>query len=485
MFLTGPSADTDRVTSFLSSPGCSGVPAGSVPEQPRAALAGSRLERLVEAQQQVACAPAVPETVMAVLAAAAQEVCAADGAVVVRNAGDHLVLLAGAGSLRGTSGICLDTEASLLGWVASTGESAYSADVRDDPRVDQAVCRKLGVVSGAVVPLMHEGEMTAVVAVTSRQPGALGLADVAALERLAAVAAARLEAADALAALGSSEERFRLALDQAPIGIALVGLDGHWLRVNDAMLNLVGRTREELLAVTFQDITHPDDLAADLANVADVLAGRCDNYRMDKRYVHADGRPIWVRLTSGLVRSPDGRPLHLVAHVEDITGHRAQQQDLERQARTDTLTGLLNRRGWEQSLITHLDRALAAGESLAVAVLDLDHFKVFNDTFGHPAGDVLLAEVAAAWASKIPSGATLARLGGEEFGLALPATEANDARDIVTALTAGIPRGQTVSGGVTTWLPGEDAAELLARADGALYTAKRNGRNHVVAVVPA
>jgi diguanylate cyclase (GGDEF)-like protein/PAS domain S-box-containing protein len=478
-------ADTDGVTSSPSSSGRYASRAEAIPEQLRPAMARGRLERLVEAQQQVACAPAVPATVLAVLAAAAQEVCGTDGAVVVRRTDDQLVLLAGTGSLAGSAGIQVEVDATLLGLVARTGEAAYVSDVRGDPRVDQGICERLGVVSAAVVPLMRDRVVTAMVAVASGQAGALGPADLVALKRLAAVAAARLEAADALAELGSSEERFRLALDQAPIGIALVGMDGHWLRVNDALLKLVGRSRQELLAVTFQEITHPDDLVADLANVADLVAGRRDSYQMDKRYVHADGRPVWVRLTSGLVRAPDGRPLHLVAHVEDITGHRAQQQDLERQARTDTLTGLLNRRGWEQALLTHLENALAEGQPVAVAILDLDHFKIFNDTFGHPAGDRLLADVAAAWAAQVPPGATLARLGGEEFGLALPSTEAHDARDVVAALRAVVPRGQTVSGGVTTWVPGEDAAELLARADGALYTAKRNGRNHVVAVVPA
>jgi hypothetical protein len=96
-----------------------------------------RLERLVEAQQQVACAPAVPATVLAVLAAAAQEVCGTDGAVVVRRTDDQLVLLAGTGSLAGSAGIRVEVDATLLGLVARTGEAAYVSDVRGDPRVDQ------------------------------------------------------------------------------------------------------------------------------------------------------------------------------------------------------------------------------------------------------------------------------------------------------------------------------------------------------------
>jgi PAS domain S-box-containing protein len=119
-----------------------------------------------------------------------------------------------------------------------------------------------------------------------------------------------------------AERRLALTLDHAPIGMALVALDGTWLQVNAALCRLVGYSRSELLARTFQDITHPDDLESDLAYVHKLVAGEIDDYSMDKRYVRADGSTVWVRLTVTLVRDDEGSPLHLIAQMLDISDRR-------------------------------------------------------------------------------------------------------------------------------------------------------------------
>jgi PAS domain S-box-containing protein len=130
------------------------------------------------------------------------------------------------------------------------------------------------------------------------------------------------------AEVAESEERFRNAFEFAGIGMAIVGLDGRWLRVNRAMCDIVGYTETELLQKTFQDLTHPDDLDADLAHVQELLDGRRRFYQMEKRYFHRAGHVVWIRLTASLVRTPDGAPLHFVSQVEDVTARKELEASL-------------------------------------------------------------------------------------------------------------------------------------------------------------
>jgi two-component system, sensor histidine kinase and response regulator len=128
--------------------------------------------------------------------------------------------------------------------------------------------------------------------------------------------------------LEQSEARFRQTFDAAPIGIALVGPNGRWLEVNRALCEIVGYSEEELLERSFQDITHPEDLDADLDKLAHILSGDIQTYQMEKRYFHKDGHPIWAKLSVALVRDDRGTPLHFVAHVEDITRAKAAESAL-------------------------------------------------------------------------------------------------------------------------------------------------------------
>ena len=153
---------------------------------------------------------------------------------------------------------------------------------------------------------------------------------------------------------------------------------------------------------------------------------------------------------------------------------------LEEVARTDDLTGLLNRRAWEEQLPRELARARRHGDPLCVAMLDLDYFKNYNDERGHQAGDRLLKQSAAAWGNELRASDTLARYGGEEFTVALPGCTLVNAKDIVERLRAAMPSGQTVSAGVACWNGRETAEELVGRADAALYEAKRSGRDRLV-----
>lgn len=129
-------------------------------------------------------------------------------------------------------------------------------------------------------------------------------------------------------ALRESEARFSSAFEYASIGMALVALDGHWLRVNRAICELVGYSEQELLEKTFQDMTHPDDLENDLNYVQKVLEGEIDSYQLEKRYFHRLGHVIWVLLSVSLVRDSRGEPLHFISQIQDITERKQAEDEL-------------------------------------------------------------------------------------------------------------------------------------------------------------
>jgi diguanylate cyclase (GGDEF)-like protein/PAS domain S-box-containing protein len=135
-----------------------------------------------------------------------------------------------------------------------------------------------------------------------------------------------------LHALRESEERFRTAFDSAAIGMALVGLDGRWLQVNSALCLMVGYSETELLERTFQQITHPDDLGADLERLGQLVAGDIVSYDREKRYFHQNGSIVWAMLTIALVRDALGKPRYFIAQVQDISARKAAEEILRRQA---------------------------------------------------------------------------------------------------------------------------------------------------------
>ena len=128
--------------------------------------------------------------------------------------------------------------------------------------------------------------------------------------------------------LAASEERFRQAFDAAGIGMAMMALDGRWLRVNQSLCEIVGYSEAKLLHKRFQDITHPDDLTADLALMRELIEGRRRFYQLEKRFFHHDGHTVWIRLTASLVRDEHDTPLHCIAHVEDITARKRLEGNL-------------------------------------------------------------------------------------------------------------------------------------------------------------
>jgi diguanylate cyclase (GGDEF)-like protein len=162
--------------------------------------------------------------------------------------------------------------------------------------------------------------------------------------------------------------------------------------------------------------------------------------------------------------------------VQDLVGRiRRQAAQLKELAGTDALTGVANRRTWDDSLVREFDRARRSNEPLAVCVIDLNGFKHFNDLYGHPAADRFLKALTSSWASALRTTDVLARLGGDEFGLLLPGLTATEAEAVLGRLAELVPAGQTFAAGVVQTDGNDEPDDLLTRADAALYRSKPAG----------
>ncbi|MBA3748970.1 MAG: PAS domain S-box protein, partial [Solirubrobacterales bacterium] len=191
-----------------------------------------------------------------------------------------------------------------------------------------------------------------------------------------------------------AQERFRRAFEDAPIGMAVCDLDGCFLEVNQALCAITGYEPNELTGRTFSAITHPDDLAADFGVIRAMIDGEVGSSVDEKRYLRPDGSVVWVARSVTLVRDADGEPMHFLDQIQDITERRRFERELRHLADHDPLTGLLNRRSFEQELDRHVAEVARYGPRGALLVLDLDHFKYVNDALGHHAGDELILSVA-------------------------------------------------------------------------------------------
>lgn len=295
-------------------------------------------------------------------------------------------------------------------------------------------------------------------------------------------------------ALLEAEDRFRSAFDEAPIGMAMNSVDGRFLRVNRAMSEITGYSREQLEATTYRSITHPDDLARSDHAFGDILAGRASHYRTEKRYIHAEGHVVPVDLSATVMRDGDGEPLHVLTQVQDITDRKRFEGQLQYLADHDSLTGMFNRRRFEEELSRELASAERYESRVAVLAIDLDDFKYINDSLGHSIGDELIARVGQALRARLRRTDVLARLGGDEFAVILPRVEEAGALEVAESLLEAVGEvdlvglggrgGGRVSAsiGVAMFAAASSltAEELLVEADIAMYDAKEAGRARAV-----
>ncbi|HEV2861981.1 MAG TPA: EAL domain-containing protein [Pyrinomonadaceae bacterium] len=296
-----------------------------------------------------------------------------------------------------------------------------------------------------------------------------------------------------VAALRESEERFRSAFDYAAIGMALVSPEGRWLQVNNSLCDIVGYTERELLGMTFQDITHADELGTVSQHVRQLLDGELPAYQTEKRYVHKEGREVWIFLSVSKVRGSQSDSARLIFQVQDITDRRRAEHQLLHDAFHDTLTGLPNRALFTDRLKLALARAKRLGaQQFSVLFLDLDRFKVINDSLGHMVGDQLLVGIARRLEACLRPGDTVARLGGDEFTILLEdIADGREAIEVAKRVEKELSLPFNLSGnevfttasiGIAPSSTGYERPEdMLRDADTAMYRAKSQGKSrHVV-----
>jgi diguanylate cyclase (GGDEF)-like protein/PAS domain S-box-containing protein len=280
---------------------------------------------------------------------------------------------------------------------------------------------------------------------------------------------------------GRADKRARRFFELSHDMLCTMDEKGRCREANGAWKQLLGYTAEELRGMRLLDLTHPEDRERAIAEVVGLFETGA-SAGLETRVKARDGSWHWLRTSStfapdeGLVyaRSTDITELKQIeAEREALLG---EVQDL---ARHDTLTGLPNRRALNEMLPREMARARRSRSPLCVAIVDIDRFKVYNDTFGHLAGDEVLRESAIAWDTALRAEDTLVRFGGEEFLVVLPDTDAEAAADVVERLREATPHEQSCSAGLAAWDFLESFDDLLGRADKALYMAKAGGRDQL------
>ncbi|MEO9221838.1 MAG: EAL domain-containing protein [Mycobacteriaceae bacterium] len=281
---------------------------------------------------------------------------------------------------------------------------------------------------------------------------------------------------------------FQLTLENAPIGMGVLGADRRWRQVNGAMCELTGYSEAELTQLGFRETTHPDDLAETEATFTAMLEGTVDKHEADRRYVRADGAIVWVHRHAAAVRGPDGQVSCIVVQMQDITARKDAQAELARMAVSDPLTGLPNRLVLLDRLTHALTLADRDGSSVGVLFLDLDDFKSINDGFGHEVGDDLLRQVAQCISRTVREGDTAVRLGGDEFVvICAPVADLSHVHALASRVGAVFDSPFYVGGeridvsasigiAIGHTLPADD---LLRLADMSMYRVKRRGQGRI------
>jgi diguanylate cyclase (GGDEF)-like protein/PAS domain S-box-containing protein len=301
--------------------------------------------------------------------------------------------------------------------------------------------------------------------------------------------------ADAL--LRDSEARYRHLADNSSDAIILRDPQGKRKYASSAFFPMLGRTPEEMGPHGLEPWLHPDSLATPPKTLQRLRTGEQRVVAL-LQYGHPDGHWMWLEAISSGIFDENGNMTEIVTNLRDVTRRKAAEDKLAAAAVTDGMTGLGNRRAFDERLEQEWQRAIRAQSSLALLMIDVDYFKAYNDTFGHLQGDGALTLVSACITENLRRPADFAaRYGGEEFVVILPDTDdvgafhvAENIRKAVAARGLAHPSNPTAvltaSIGLTSRrpVPGSEASNLIQLADAALYQAKQNGRNQTVLSPP-
>jgi diguanylate cyclase (GGDEF)-like protein/PAS domain S-box-containing protein len=285
----------------------------------------------------------------------------------------------------------------------------------------------------------------------------------------------------------SAFEHFRGAFDHAA-GMALVAPDGRWLEVNQSLCEMLGYEERELLGLTLGAVAHPDDLGAVLINIDRLVKDKSATFQVEQRFLHKRGNTVWTLLSVSVVTASGDHSAHLIFQAQDITDRKRAEERLVHDALHDALTGLPNRVLFMDHLKHAVERSRRnKGFYFTVLFLDLDRFKIINDSLGHMVGDQLLVGIARRLETCVRSIDTVARLGGDEFTILLedlkdPAETVEIVDRIQKELSVPFKLGghevfTSVSIGVAPSTTGYERAEdILRDADTAMYRAKSSGK---------
>ncbi|MBQ1042315.1 MULTISPECIES: putative bifunctional diguanylate cyclase/phosphodiesterase [unclassified Micromonospora] len=288
-------------------------------------------------------------------------------------------------------------------------------------------------------------------------------------------------------ALRDSEARFRAVFTGAAIGIGIAGVDGQIIEVNQSFADMLGYTVAEMRRMNVSVLAYADDAAGMWELYQELIEGKRDSARVEKRYYRKDGSVVWTDLAVSLIRYDDGRPRFTVAMVEDITERYELQQRLRFQALHDPLTGLPNRTLFFETLSTVFDRA-GDDQRVGLCFIDLDGFKAINDSLGHDLGDRLLKVIARRLSDCVAGrGHLVARMGGDEFVILVDSDGGiDDAVEVAELALAAVSApvhvadqqlAVSASIGIVECPAAETSvADLMKAADTTLYWAKAEGR---------
>jgi diguanylate cyclase (GGDEF)-like protein/PAS domain S-box-containing protein len=300
-----------------------------------------------------------------------------------------------------------------------------------------------------------------------------------------AAIAARAEAEQAR---WESEARFQAVFADAAIGIGIGDLDGRIMEVNQALSDMLGYSFAELQQLSALDFMHPSDDPAIWSDLEKLYTGESEHFRTQKAYFRRDGAEIWTELAVSLIRAQDGTPRFAVGMVQDITEQRRLLTELGYQATHDPLTGLPNRTMFFERLASALADTRPDAR-VGVCYLDLDGFKMINDTLGHDAGDELLRSIAERLRVRVSGpGRLVARMGGDEFVVLVEKSPGEAELIRIADEALAVVREPVILGGhmlsvaasvgvVDRAAAGTTAAELMKAADTTLYWAKSDGRD--------
>ncbi len=358
--------------------------------------------------------------------------------------------------------------------------------------------QRAGLRSTMIVPLISGDKVIGALVFRSKEAAAYNDHDLHLAERIGAQIAGAIGNAQLFLnlkktenSLRESETRFRALVEQAAVGVAEIDIVTDRFRtVNRRLCEMVGRTEAEMLAATFQTITHPEDLHLHDEKMALLLAGRIGFYTLEKRYIRKDGVVIWVDITVSPLWKQGESPGKYITVVQDITERKRMEAEMREMSLRDQLTELYNRRGFITLAEQQLKWADRAKRPMQLTFIDTDRLKWINDTLGHEAGDRVLIDTADLLRQTFRKSDIVARLGGDEFAVLSIDTTNMDQGDFSRRLQQNIdtynakesrPYKLSLSWGTVIYRPESSTPmsldQLISAADALMYAQKKMKSN--------